>query len=123
MKCLKCSRETSEGQVFCDECLAQMKKQPIKPGTPVNLPQRPASTPRSEKHAVVRPEDQIVRLEARVAQLRRTVTVLALTVILLGGILMFWLIQSNGIPDIGQNYTPMTPTSAVADPLLPEALK
>ena len=39
-RCLKCRREIAEGQVFCDDCLAQMKKYPVKPGTPVNLPKR-----------------------------------------------------------------------------------
>lgn len=33
MNCLKCGREIEEGQVFCNDCLVQMAKYPVKPGT------------------------------------------------------------------------------------------
>lgn len=38
MNCLKCGREIEEGQVFCNDCLVQMAKYPVKPGTAVQLP-------------------------------------------------------------------------------------
>ena len=31
MNCLKCGREIEEGQVFCNDCLVQMAKYPVKP--------------------------------------------------------------------------------------------
>lgn len=38
LNCLKCGREIEEGQVFCNDCLVQMAKYPVKPGTAVQLP-------------------------------------------------------------------------------------
>ena len=113
-RCLKCNRETAEGQVFCDECLAQMAKQPVKPGTPVNLPKRPPSEPRASKHAAVRPEDQVIRLEERISRLHRSIAMLSIALILVSGLLLLMLYLHPGIPDIGQNYTPME-TTAPAD--------
>ena len=40
MSCMKCGKEVSEGQVFCEECLTEMERYPVKPGTPVLLPHR-----------------------------------------------------------------------------------
>lgn len=42
MFCMKCGKEIPEEQVFCEECLADMALHPVKPGTPVLLPVRPA---------------------------------------------------------------------------------
>ena len=40
MNCLKCSREIEEGQVFCEECLADMQNYPVKPNIAIQLPHR-----------------------------------------------------------------------------------
>lgn len=62
MACLKCGKEVSAGQVFCDECLLDMDKYPVKPGTPVLLPNRPAA-PVVHKHRLHKrqrkPEEQV----------------------------------------------------------------
>ena len=44
MQCMKCGREIPAGQVFCEECLAEMAEYPVKPGTVVTLPNRPKQT-------------------------------------------------------------------------------
>ncbi len=40
--CMRCGKEMAEGQNFhfCEECLAEMEKNPVKPGTPIQLPKR-----------------------------------------------------------------------------------
>lgn len=38
MGCMKCGKETTDGQVFCDSCLEVMEKYPVKPDTVVQLP-------------------------------------------------------------------------------------
>ena len=38
MRCMKCGKETSDSQVFCDSCLEVMEKYPVKPDTVVQLP-------------------------------------------------------------------------------------
>ena len=39
---MKCGKDLGASQVFCDECLEMMEKNPVKPGTVVKLPNRPA---------------------------------------------------------------------------------
>jgi hypothetical protein len=38
MNCIRCGREIEEPNVFCEECLQEMEKQPVNPGTPIQLP-------------------------------------------------------------------------------------
>ena len=40
MACLKCGRATKD--VFCDECKQIIDQYPVKPGTPVSIPDREA---------------------------------------------------------------------------------
>jgi hypothetical protein len=42
---MKCGREIDESQVFCTECLDEMERYPVKPGTVVQLPVRPKEIP------------------------------------------------------------------------------
>lgn len=45
MKCIKCGRETKDGALFCQDCLAGMEAYPVKPGTPIQLPSHPEPAP------------------------------------------------------------------------------
>ena len=38
MACIKCGKESAAGAEFCEECLKDMERYPVKPGTPVILP-------------------------------------------------------------------------------------
>ncbi len=107
MRCLKCNRETADNQVFCDECLAQMKQQPIKPGTPITLPKRPPSKPRTKPHPQVRPEEQIEKLEKQVSHLHRCITVLLTLLLVVSAVFLYFLSNNSSDFGIGQNYTPM----------------
>ena len=40
MSCMRCGKEMEESMVFCAECLADMERHPVKPGTPIQLPVR-----------------------------------------------------------------------------------
>lgn len=40
MNCIRCGREIEAEQVFCAECLEDMERHPVKPGTPIQLPVR-----------------------------------------------------------------------------------
>lgn len=61
MNCIKCGREISANQVFCDECLTDMERHPVNPGTPVLLPPREKRAPakRSGNKRTLKPEEQI----------------------------------------------------------------
>ena len=67
MSCMKCGKEVSEDQVFCPECLAEMDRYPVKPGTPVLLPHRePIAAQRKRRplKRVRKPEEQLAALRA-----------------------------------------------------------
>ena len=70
MNCLKCGREIEEGQVFCNDCLVQMAKYPVKPGTAVQLPSRGSAAVSKKVHSRRRtktaPEEQLKALKKRI---------------------------------------------------------
>ena len=71
MFCMKCGREIREDRVFCEECLADMARHPVKPGTPVQLPVRPvqAVAKRSSRKKEVTVETQLSRQRAAIVWL------------------------------------------------------
>ena len=108
MNCMKCGREIREGQVFCESCLRTMKDFPVKSGTPVLLPPRPAPVV-VKKVPHTKP---ILTAEEKIFQLRRTVRrlSLALAVVILALVFSVYLLWDIADPDIsggiiGQNYS------------------
>lgn len=65
MICMKCGKEVSDSNVFCDECLTDMERYPVKPGTPVLLPNRPKEVVIRKRNTrrAKKPEDQISTLK------------------------------------------------------------
>lgn len=61
MNCMKCGRETTGEQVFCEECLRIMAKYPVKPGIAVKLPQRrdPSVHRRTVRRRSINTDEQI----------------------------------------------------------------
>ena len=107
MNCMKCGKELKAAGVFCEECLADMEKYPVKPNITVHLPHRSAPTParkRSRRQKYVKPEEQIRHLK----KVRSWLCVL-LTVVLLAfaatAVMLLHLMDGNaGGFDIGKNY-------------------
>ena len=64
--CLKCGRETEEGQSFCPECLLDMQKHPVDPNAVVLLPRRENAQPVKKP-----PRRRTLTAEERVAVLKR----------------------------------------------------
>ena len=118
MQCMKCGREIPVGQVFCDGCLKDMEKYPVKPGTAVQLPPRPKPAAVKKTYARRRPvlslEEQVKVLKHRVWTLG-TALVLALAALICIGLfsLSFVMDQQNG-PLPGQNYSTTEATGAVS---------
>ena len=105
MGCMKCGRDIVEGQVFCSECLEKMERYPVKPGTPVLLPDRRKEAPKkAPTRRKLSSEEQIRRLR----RLNRTLSfLLALSLmvsIFLGYIAMLHLMEEEKYAP-GQNYT------------------
>ena len=109
MQCMKCGREIPAGQVFCEGCLKDMEKYPIKPGTVVQLPQTPKAAPAKKQHGYRRPAIQPAE-HVKILQRRLFVVsaMLALTIMMMvsGFLLTAEYIQKNqSKPLPGQNYS------------------
>ena len=108
MQCLKCGKETTQ-QVFCEECLLKMKDCPIKPGTPVQLPDRREV---AERRQIAK---KPLSLKTKYARMKNWVKWLALALVCalaaLAVVTALFLQQlrkpapiAETEPDIGQNY-------------------
>lgn len=108
MQCMKCGREIPVGQVFCEECLAEMAAYPVKPGTVVTLPNRPKQAA-SKKTLTHRPtvtlEDQIKKQSKTIRALSWLLTLS--TAMLIGvSALTVSLLQEEPEEELpGQNYS------------------
>ena len=114
MKCMRCARETAPQQVFCNACLEDMARYPVRSDTPIYLPVRkPKEAPRKKSRRFRRERTA----EEMVMILRKRVKVLtALTVIMVmmlsAAMAGVWLAKKQGadlsIPNIGQNFKTVT---------------
>lgn len=108
VKCMKCGREIDDSQVFCVDCLVEMEKYPIKPGTSVQLPKReelPAGKKSGPYHrSVLTPENQLAVFKKRM----RFLTVgWAITLLVLAAVCFFMVEHLKQHPQVlpGQNYS------------------
>lgn len=109
MSCLRCGRETAERQVFCNACLEDMARHPVKSDTPIYLPVRKAGDA-PKKHRRYKRERSA---EETVVILRKRIRVLTAVAVILFMMLSaaaagVWLAAKQGanlyIPNIGQNF-------------------
>lgn len=108
MYCLKCGKETTDSQVFCDVCLQSMERYPIKPGTAVHLPHRgqPAAVKKQpHRKRSLTPEEQVVQLKGMVKRLVVALAVLSVVLCLATGMLVHNLLDEPSTPVVGRNYT------------------
>ncbi len=110
MNCMKCGREVEDEQVFCGDCLVDMEKYPVAPGTVVKLPSRkapPASRKQTPRRRKLTLSEQVPILKKRI---RRLTIALVVTVLLFLATLYpavkFFLRHYDLRP--GQNYTAVT---------------
>lgn len=115
MNCLKCGRETPAEQVFCEECLLEMEKYPVKPGTVVLLPRNrdPVLQKKILKRRAVSIEEQLKSARKRI----KTLSVAFLLVLILALLMIYpsALYLKSRQQKIGQNYTAITSTAAPSE--------
>lgn len=112
MNCMKCGRDTVSERIFCEECLAEMEKYPVKPETAIKLPppRENTSIRRVVKRRTISPEEQVKTLRKRI---RRLYLILILCLVLIA--LLFQpafahLMEDHYKP--GQNYSVVVTTTA-----------
>lgn len=115
MNCLRCGAEVEEGQSFCKKCLAGMKEYPVKPGTPIQLPNRKNQTSSRKYNSKrrIQPKDKevITRLYRRNQLLA---LLLLLTMLLLSFVTIAYVkkITEQPVKQPGQNWVVVETTTA-----------
>ena len=107
MKCMRCSKDTKDSQVFCPECLAVMEQYPVNPNVTVRLPRR--SDPQFARKPVRRKlpteEEQIRSLKKRIRVLSWLLAIALAAVIALSIPTVYHLIEDTATFLPGQNYS------------------
>ena len=109
VNCMKCGREISEGQVFCEDCLKIMEQYPVRPGTYVRIPPRKdyeeLRPPRRKKELT--PEEHLAQLQEKIRWLSVSVVALMATSILLGFLVLqdFLTPEEETSAPMVRNYT------------------
>ena len=114
MNCMKCGRETQDENVFCQECLTEMEKYPIRPGTVVLLPRRrePIQPKKVPKRHVPTPEEQI-KFFRKWAVIATVLAAICLALIaLMFEPTMHYVMDEHY--EIGQNYSSVVHTTVPA---------
>jgi len=112
MQCLRCGRETEDGQVFCFACEAVMVKHPVKPNTVVTIPERSVRERCAAPKKAVRPEEDTDQLRRTILQLRLWVCMLMAALMLCVAFLTWQELNREKGPAIGQNYNSITETGS-----------
>ena len=112
MNCMKCGRETQAENIFCQDCLAEMEKYPVRPGTVVLLPRRkePSIIKKLPKRHVPTPEEQNVLLRKRVRILAIALLVCIAAIVFMFNPTMHYILDEH--VEIGQNYSSVVSTAA-----------
>lgn len=116
MVCMKCGSRMETEQAFCQECLLEMEKYPVKPGTAVQLPIRkeaPVVRKNVSRRRSISPEEQLVKLKKRVLTLSIALAVTLALVIAMAHPAANYFIRKYHLRP-GQNYSTIVPSTAAA---------
>ncbi len=111
MQCMKCGREIPAGDVFCEDCLSDMEKYPVRPGTVVHIPRRPAQPVKRQERRPASVEQRLAVMTRRVQALSFALT-LSIALLIAACALAFSMYQEQEEgPPTGQNYSTVDGTS------------
>ncbi len=107
MNCMKCGRKIALGQVFCKECLAEMEKYPVKPGTPIVLPTQPTTQPprRGFTRKPRKLEEQVVVLRRLLLGVSLVLLAVSLAFAITVSVMSEQLQEKDNASLPGQNYS------------------
>lgn len=119
MKCLKCGQQTKQDQVFCPDCLEQMERYPVKPDTPVILPQRRLKERKLTPKKQTKAEEMNAKLQDKVRRLWICVAILSALLLVVTGLYATQLMRQWENQEIGSNYSTYN-TDPSTEPTKPE---
>ena len=115
MRCMKCGREIPEQQAFCETCLEEMEKHPVKANAIVQLPPRtdaPVAKKKTPRHRDPKPED-ILRQQRLLIRCLCAALAVAVAAFVLTAVMLLKLMEQRDTPtNIGQNYGAITESNA-----------
>ena len=111
MGCMKCGQETVGQNVFCEQCLAVMKKYPVRPDAVVMLPRRrePSIVKKTPKRHIPTPEEQLKVLHKRLNILSVILLICIAAILLMINPTLHYALDKHVA--IGQNYSTVTSTA------------
>ena len=112
MACMKCGKETQEGQLFCARCLESMEAYPVKPDVHIQLPVRSkeaAPKKQSRKGHAPQKDAQLAALQWKVRWMALVILVLLLALFISNVKELRNAVKPDS-GDIGRNYTYSQPT-------------
>jgi len=120
MYCIKCGRETEGEVVFCQDCLAEMEKYPVQPGTVVLLPRRRESSvlKKTPKRHIPTAEEQLLLLRKTAMVLSILLGICIAAIVLMIKPTMHYVLDEH--VEIGQNYSSVVSTLPPSAPSNPE---
>ena len=95
MRCLKCGTDIPNGQVFCDDCQADAKAYPVKPGTPISLNFRedaPLHSTNVSSRRLLTPSEQVLKFQRTIRKMRWLILLLTILLMAAAGMLLKLLI-------------------------------
>ena len=110
MNCMKCGVEIRDGEAFCEKCLAEMEKYPVRPNTVIQIPYRPASTPKKSFQRRITPEEQIAALRKKCRRASIALLVAWLLIGILGTMVGVTVYELDVQRLLGQNYSTVETT-------------
>lgn len=110
MSCMKCGKDTENGQAFCARCLGSMEAYPIKPDVHIQLPVR------ATKESAKKPprKSRTTRQKTQATSLRKQIRWMWVVIVLLVLALAASMGRDVVIPEYkepGKNYTYTEPTT------------
>ena len=110
MACMKCGKDTADGQTFCARCLAVMEEYPVKPDIHIQLPTR------KQEESSKKPgrKSRSARKNTREAKMKKQIRWMWALIALLMLALAASMAREAVIPETkepGQNYTYTEPTA------------
>ena len=116
MNCMKCGRETQNEAVFCQDCLQDMEKYPVRPGTVVQLPRRKENIvlKKVTKRHIPTAEEQIKALRKRVKILMLLLVLCIVAIALMFRPTMHYVLDEH--VQIGQNYSSVASSGTSTTP-------
>ena len=106
MGCMKCGRDIAPGQTFCQKCLEEMERYPVKPGTPLIIPSRRQDSARraAPRRKNLSPEEQVKRLRKANRILSLLLALSLMIAVFLGYIAVLHMMEEERFLP-GQNYS------------------